>query len=203
MIIGSEPPSSSVTRLEPAAAIAATCSPIGVEPVKATLRTSGWRTSASPATLPLPGQDVEDAGGQAGLVEDLGEAQRGQRRRVGGLGHDRVAGQEGGAELVAQQRRREVPRHDRGDDAERAAQHARVDARVDVVDADPAHLARQARVVLERVGGLVQLDLGLADRLALLGDEDRRQLVDVGLEGLRARVDDPRRGRRSRGATSP
>ena len=44
--------------------------------------------------------------------------------------------------------------------------------------------------MLERVGRLVQLDLGLADRLALLGDEDRHELVDVRLEGLRARVDD-------------
>ena len=55
---------------------------------------------------------------------------------------------------------------------------------------DAAHLARQARVVLERVRGLVQLDLGLADRLALLGDEDRHELVDVGLEGLGHRVQD-------------
>jgi hypothetical protein len=53
MIIGSEPPSSSVTRLEPLAARAATCSPTGVEPVKATLRTSGWVTSASPVTAPV------------------------------------------------------------------------------------------------------------------------------------------------------
>ena len=59
------------------------------------------------------------------------------------------------------------------------------------MDADPAHLPRQARVVLERVGRLVQLDLGLADRLALLGHEDRHELVDVGLERLRARVQEP------------
>ena len=43
MIIGSEPPSSSVTRLEPAAASACTRSPTGVEPVKATLRTQRVR----------------------------------------------------------------------------------------------------------------------------------------------------------------
>ena len=41
MIIGSDPPSSSVTRLVPLAASAAICSPTGVEPVNATLRTSG------------------------------------------------------------------------------------------------------------------------------------------------------------------
>ena len=55
-----------------------------------------------------------------GTGPGTGEAQRRQRRRVGGLGHDRVAGQERRAELVAQQRRREVPGHDRGHDAERA-----------------------------------------------------------------------------------
>ena len=54
MIIGSEPPSSSVTRLAPAAASAMTRSPTGVEPVKAILRTSGCVTSASPATAPCP-----------------------------------------------------------------------------------------------------------------------------------------------------
>ena len=192
MIIGSEPPSSSVTRLEPTAASACDALADRRRAGEGDLaHAAGGVTSASPTTAPAPGSDVEDARGQAGLVEDLGQPQRRERRRVGGLGHDRVAGQERGAELVAQQRRREVPRDDRGDDAERAAQRARLDAGVDVVDADPAHLAREARVVLERVGRLVQLDLGLADRLALLGDEDRRKLVDVRLEGLRARVDDP------------
>ena len=41
-----------------------TRSPTGVEPVKATLRTSGWVTSASPATGPVPVHDVEHAGRQ-------------------------------------------------------------------------------------------------------------------------------------------
>ena len=54
MIIGSEPPSSSVTRFIPGAASAMICSPTGVEPVKAILRTSGWRTRAVPVTDPLP-----------------------------------------------------------------------------------------------------------------------------------------------------
>ena len=190
MIIGSEPPSSSVTRLEPAAASACTRSPTGVEPVKATLRTRGCVHERLADDGARAREDVEDAVGQPGRLEDLGQAQRRERRRVRGLGHDGVAGQERGAELVAQQRRGEVPGHDRGDDAERAAQHARVDAGVDVVHGDAAHLAGEPRVVLERVRGLVQLDLGLADRLALLGHEDRRKLVDVRLEGLRARVDD-------------
>ena len=54
MIIGSDPPSSSVTRFIPGAASAMICSPTGVEPVKAILRTCGWVTSAVPVTEPLP-----------------------------------------------------------------------------------------------------------------------------------------------------
>jgi hypothetical protein len=56
---------------------------------------------------------------------------------------------------------------------------------------DAAHLLGESCVVLERVGGLVELDLRLADRLALLGDEQRHELVHVGLERLRACVQDP------------
>ena len=38
----------------PRAASAMTRSPVGVEPVNAILRTSGWVTSASPASAPVP-----------------------------------------------------------------------------------------------------------------------------------------------------
>ena len=53
-IIGSDPPSSRVTRLRCSAAAAMVRRPTAVEPVKATLRTCGWRTRASPATGPVP-----------------------------------------------------------------------------------------------------------------------------------------------------
>src|SRR3954468_8660833 len=67
-IIGSEPPSSSVTRLAPRAASAAIRSPVGVEPVKATLRTSGCVTNASPATGPVPGTTFSTPGGTPASV---------------------------------------------------------------------------------------------------------------------------------------
>ncbi len=54
MIIGSEPPSSSVTRLVPRAARAMICSPTGVDPVNAIFRMPGWVTSAVPVSEPLP-----------------------------------------------------------------------------------------------------------------------------------------------------
>ncbi len=48
------PPSSSVTRARWQVAPSATSMPVLVEPVKATLSTPGWRTSARPTAGPLP-----------------------------------------------------------------------------------------------------------------------------------------------------
>jgi hypothetical protein len=63
MIIGSEPPSSSVTRLTPGAHKAMTRSPTGVEPVKAIFLTAGWVTSASPVIAPLPAMTLNTPAG--------------------------------------------------------------------------------------------------------------------------------------------
>jgi hypothetical protein len=134
------------------------------------------------------GDGVDNARWQPRLHEDLGQAQRRERRRVGRLGDECVAAQQARPELVAQQRRREVPRHDRGHHAQWAAQHAALDAGIESLDGNAADLAAHAGVVLERLGGLAQLDARLADRLTLLGDEDRHELVDVRRERLGAGV---------------
>ena len=52
--MGSEPPSSRETRLKEGAAWAAMCLPVPVSPVKATRRTRGCVTSASPIAEPRP-----------------------------------------------------------------------------------------------------------------------------------------------------
>ena len=98
------PPSSSVTRLIVAAAPAAIERPTSVEPVKAILATSGCSTRRCPQVRPGSDDDVDDALRHAGLERDLGEPQRRQRRQLGRLEHDRVAGR---------QRRRELPGGDR------------------------------------------------------------------------------------------
>jgi hypothetical protein len=66
--------------------------PTSVEPVNATLSTSAWPTTAPGRAR--AGDDVDDAGRQVGLLADLGEEQRGQRRRLGRLEDDGVAGGE-------------------------------------------------------------------------------------------------------------
>ena len=193
MIIGSEPPSSSVTRFIPGAASAMICSPTGVEPVKAILRTSGWRDQRGPGDRPAAGDDVEHPRGQAALGQQLGEAQRRQRRRPGGLGHHRVARHQRGGELVAQQRRGEVPRHDRTDDAQRPAQHDPVHAGVQAGSVGAAQRLGQPDVVHERVDRLGELDAAVAQRLALLPGEQGDQLVEVGLDVVGGRRRESRR----------
>ena len=95
------------------------CLPTSVEPVKQTLRTSGWVTNRSPTTEPLPGMTVKHALGQPGLERQLADPDRGQRGELGRLEHDGVAGGQRRREAPAGDRHREVPRHDDADHAER------------------------------------------------------------------------------------
>ena len=114
---------------------------------------------------------------------------------AGRLGDDGVAGDERRRELVAQQRRREVPRHDRADHAERPAQHVarrRPDRGPGVCA--PRSAFDRPDVVHQRVDRLGDLDPRVAQRLALLAREQRDQLVEVLLDVV------ARRGRGSRRA---
>ena len=85
------PPSSSVTRFTWSAQPAMIRLPTAVDPVKPILRTSGCSTSRHPASAPVPTTTFEHALGQPGLEGQLGQAQRGERRQLGGLEHHRVA----------------------------------------------------------------------------------------------------------------
>jgi ParB family chromosome partitioning protein len=78
----------------------------------------GWSTIA--AGVAGAGDDVDDARRQVGLLADLGEEQRGQRRGLGRLEHDGVAAGQRRGDLPGEHEQREVPRDDLADDAERA-----------------------------------------------------------------------------------
>ena len=79
-----------------------------------------WRADAAAAAA----DDVHDAS-RENLREQLTELQRGERRLLGRLQHDRVARRERRAELPGRHHERVVPRRDRRHDADRvAADHA-------------------------------------------------------------------------------
>ena len=116
------PPSSSVTRLIVCAAPAAIERPTSVEPVNATLATSGCSTSRCPQVRPGPATTLTTPSGRPGLDRDPLELERGQRRQLGGLEHHRVAGRQRRRELPRGDHEREVPRRDQRHHAERLAE---------------------------------------------------------------------------------
>ena len=112
------PPSSRVTFFFVPAVERAIILPTSVEPVNATLLTSACSTSARPVS-PAPVTMLTTPGGQVGLLADLGEQQRGERRGLRGLEHDGVARGERRRDLPGQHQQREVPRDDLPGHAER------------------------------------------------------------------------------------
>ena len=94
--------------------------PVRVEPVtEISPRPGGGRARRPPRAG--AGDDVEDPGREAGLEREAAEHQRGQRRQLGGLEDDGVAGGERRADLPRGHVERVVPGRDRGADAERLA----------------------------------------------------------------------------------
>jgi hypothetical protein len=69
-----------VHALDRVGAALATAMPARVEPVKDTMSTPGCADSACPVTPPSPGTRLNTPGRHAGLVQDLGEDDRRQRR---------------------------------------------------------------------------------------------------------------------------
>ena len=88
----------------------------------------GMRDQGGAGRLAEAVDDVDDAGGEAGLDGQLADPQGGQRRLLGGLHHDGVAAGQGRAPLPGEHQQREVPGDDLADDADRLAQRVRQEA---------------------------------------------------------------------------
>ncbi len=143
------------------------------------------------AGLAVAGEDVEHAGREAGLERELAEAQRGQRRLLGGLEDQRAAGGEGRGDLPDRHQQREVPGHDLSADADRLAQ--RVDEEVAARDRDrlALDLGRPAGVVAQVGDRAGDVAAGGGERLAVVERLDLGELVAVCLDQLGERVDHP------------
>ena len=92
--------------------------PTSVEPVKATMSTSGWSASGLPAFSPKPGTILSTPRGSPASSARRAERQRAERRLLRRLQDDRIACDQRRAELPRADDERIVPRHDRADDAE-------------------------------------------------------------------------------------
>ena len=150
--------------------------PTSVEPVNATLLTSGWFDERR-ARLARAGDDVDDARRELRFLDDLREEERGERRRLGGLEDHGVAARERGRDLPRRHEQREVPRDDLPGDAERA----RAAALERVVE-----LVGPARVIEEVRRGERDVDVArLLDRLAAVHRLDDGELARLLLDRAR------------------
>jgi hypothetical protein len=153
------------------------------------------------ARRPVAGDDVEHAGGQPGLERQGGEPQRAQRRLLGRLEDDGVAGRERGPELPRRHEQRVVPRHDLTADADGLAGRVGEERAVGRVDR-AVQLRRPARVVPQDRRGPADVPAGLEDRLAVVARLERAELLGVLVDQVREAVQAPRPGRSARGRSS-
>ncbi len=149
------------------------------------------------------GDEVEDAGRQAGVLQALDELERRQRRGRRRLEDDGVAVGERRRDLPGRDGDGEVPRRDDGDHAERLApaeQHrlGRV-GRQHFAGAAPA----LAGEVAQDVARPRDLAPGLRDRLALLARERGGDVLEALVEQLGGPEQDRAAGRRRRGGPAP
>ncbi len=110
--LGDLPPSSSETFFRFPAAACKISLPTSVDPVNATLSTSGCDDSAAPAVSPYPGNDVDYAFRNSGFGNQFGQQQRAQRRLLCRLQNDGTACGQRRAQLPCRHQQRKVP----GDD---------------------------------------------------------------------------------------
>ena len=147
--------------------------PTSVEPVNAILSMPSCSTSACPIAGP-PASTLTTPGGRSASAMISASSQRGQRRRLGGLEHDGVAGRERGRDLPGGHQQREVPRNDLPGHTERSRRGA--EARV-------LELVGPARVVEEVRGRQRDVDVArLADRLAVVERLEHRQFAAAFLD---------------------
>jgi hypothetical protein len=149
------------------AAPAAIPRPTSVDPVKAILATSGCPTR--------PRDHVQHPLRQPRLERDLLQLDRGQRRQLGGLEDDTVAGCQRRRHLPGGDRQREVPGDDQADDAERLAER-HVDSARDR-DRLPEQPLRRPGVVAVGVDDHLHLTARVADRLAGVTRLQPRQVL--------------------------
>src|SRR5262245_8329233 len=127
--------------------------------------------------------DVEHARRDLRLGEHLGQQRRGQRRPLGGLEYDGVAGRERGSDPPRGEHQRRVPGHDQPGHADRLAERV-VDELVADLERAAVELGDDSRVVVEVLRGAVGEPVHLRDRqadVAHLGlDQLGRALADAG-----------------------
>ena len=129
---------------------------------------------------PLARDNGEDSLGDSRLEGELSQADRRERRDLGGLQHDRASRGQCGCESPACDRHGEVPGDDDAHDAD-----GLVEGHVDAAghgDLAAEEALRSAGVVGQHVADVARLPARIADGVAGVGDLELGKLLDVVLD---------------------
>ncbi len=128
--------------------------------------------------------DVEAPVGQTGVVQQLGHEQRRRRILLARLEHERVAARQGVGEHPHRDHRREVERRDAGHDTERLADRVDVDTGCGLLAVPALQQVRDAARELDVLEPSGDLAHRVGQHLAVLGGEQRGDLLAVGVDQL-------------------
>src|SRR6218665_62558 len=163
-IWGDLPPNSSATGISFLAAISPMRLPLSVPPVKDTIRTKGWATSAAPAPCPVPGRTFRIPSGSPAC--NAMRATASPAEGVGWVEGEGVGGGEGGRHFLRLHGHRRIPRcHGRHDPIGFVERHRQVitACRRYFGAGDLAH----ASVITERRSRTLYLPAALTPNLAV------------------------------------
>ena len=128
--------------------------------------------------------DVEDAVRQAGLLQQLGDEDRGGRVLLRRLEHERVPAGDRRRPHPHGHHRREVERRDPGNDAERLADRIDVDPRRGLLRELALQELRDPAAVLDHLEPARDLALRVGEHLAVLEREELRDVLAVLVDEL-------------------
>jgi hypothetical protein len=154
---------------------------MGVEPTKLTAAMPGWLRMASTACF-VAVDYVEDAVGEAGFFEHLGEEVGGAGVALGGLEDEGVAAGDGDGEHPQGDHGGEVEGGDAGDDAEGLAHGVAVDVGADLLGEfafEEVGDAGGELDVFEAAGGFAA---GVGEDFAVLAIDEGGDFVEAALE---------------------
>ena len=132
----------------------------------------------------VPVHDVEDAVGQAGLLQQFGDVRRRGRVLLGRLEHERVPARDRRRPHPHRDHGREVERRDPRDDSERLTDRVDVDSGRGLLREVAAEQRRDPARVLDHLEPALHLALRVGQHLAVLVREDGRDVAEPVVDEL-------------------
>ena len=118
------------------------------------------------------------------LLHQLKRPLHGERHALRRLQDERISGGDGVGQKPERNHPRKIKRNDRGDHAQRLADHHFVDAAGHVFEVVALHHHRNAAGDFDVFDGAAQLGLGFGERLAIFRGDDAGKFVDLLFENV-------------------